>query len=55
MLRTTMMDVLWFGLLWSGLVVFWYSDMTPIIDWYTTGLLLLSLVVEHETDRATSQ
>ena len=53
-LRTTMMDVLWFGLVCSGLVMFWYSGMTPIIDWYLMLLLLLSLVVEHETGRATA-
>jgi hypothetical protein len=34
--------------------MFWYSGMTPIIDWYATTKVLLMLVVEHETDRATN-
>lgn len=44
-------DVIWFGMEW---LVLWYSGMTPIIDWYAiTTTVLLLLVVEHETGRAT--
>ena len=42
-----MVDVFEYGLVWSWWNVFWYSGMTPIIDWY------LYLLLEHETGRAT--
>lgn len=31
-----MLDVMRFGLVGMDWVVFWYSGMTPIIDWYAT-------------------